>query len=284
MMGQDGPWGTVLNSLPFFGSYGGVLSDDENAKAALWAVYREATECNGVAASTIISNPLDTQESPAAGDILDFRIGQFTPMSFIGDTEPALLNRIDATARRNVRTAQRSGVTVSVENDNLRDLMDIHRENIISIGGRHKPDQFFTLLPRHFSSGKEYRVYVARIDGEIVAALLLLYSGNVVEYFIPGTLHGYRAQQPSALLLFRAMTEAAHDGYRLWNWGGTWLNQDGVLRFKRKWGAIDRTYRYHTRIRNTELLNQSPADLLANYGYFYVVPFSSLIAIKGSYS
>ncbi|MBX6322467.1 MAG: peptidoglycan bridge formation protein FemAB, partial [Rhodospirillaceae bacterium] len=37
LMSREGPFGTVLNSLPFFGSYGGVIAADEAAAAALWA-------------------------------------------------------------------------------------------------------------------------------------------------------------------------------------------------------------------------------------------------------
>ena len=281
MMEKNGPWGTVLNSLPFFGSYGGVLSDHEEARQVLWAAFDEQTRKPGLAASTIVRNPLDREACPIAGDIEDSRISQFSRLDFGGDPEAALLALIDPAARRNIRTAQRAEIAVSIDNGALQELKEIHRENILAIGGRVKPDRFFSLLPRFFVPGEDYRLYVAHLDGELIGALLLLYAGNVVEYFTPGIRLAYRAQQPSALLLYRAMIDAANEGYRLWNWGGTWLTQEGVLRFKRKWGAEDHVYHYHTRVGNPTLLQQSAAQLLEHYDYFYVLPFDRLLLAVG---
>jgi hypothetical protein len=65
-------------------------------------------------------------------------------------------------------------------------------------------------------------------------------------------------------------------GCRLWNWGGTWTSQGGVYRFKRKWGAEDRPYRYFIRINDRSVLDATPEELLERFPHFYVVPFSAL--------
>ncbi|MFN2613019.1 MAG: hypothetical protein ABR536_06600, partial [Solirubrobacterales bacterium] len=41
LMSTTGAFGTILNSLPYFGSNGGPLSDDRQALDALWAWYSE---------------------------------------------------------------------------------------------------------------------------------------------------------------------------------------------------------------------------------------------------
>lgn len=277
LMVKDGPLGLVYNSLPFFGSYGGVLSMSEAAIALLWATYDKVTTAKGVASTTAVLNPLTRQTIPIRWDFEDSRIGQFTDLDF-GDDESQLMERIDPSARRNVRVAERVGFVVSVENniDALQQLGEIHRENILAIGGRVKPDDFFTLIPKHFAANRDYKIYTARKDGEIVAALLLFYYGGIVEYFTPGTRLAYRGEQPSALLIKQAMLDAASDGNALWNWGGTWGTQEGVLRFKRKWGANDRVYRYYTRLNDPLMLKCAPEQLLEDYNFFYTVPFSKL--------
>ncbi len=279
LLGKDGPMGTVYNSLPFFGSYGGVLADAPEAATALWNAYDELISHEGVAAATVVINPLVPQVMPVPWDYEDSRIGQFTELDFGSeDPETELMHRIDPTARRNVRSAERAGFQLGIENNNdaLLQLADIHRENILAIGGRIKPDSFFSLLPKHFTAGKDFNLYTARKDGEMVAALLLFYGGRVVEYFMPGTRLKYRSEQPSALLLKQAMLDAASAGYAYWNWGGTWASQQGVLRFKRKWGAKDSIYRYCTRLINTEMLTCTSKQLLNDYGFFYTIPFSQL--------
>ena len=74
------------------------------------------------------------------------------------------------------------------------------------------------------------------------------------------------------------MTDASVQGYAWWNWGGTWLSQEGVYRFKSRWGTKDMPYRYFTSVHNPEILKVSPAELLAWYPSFFTVPFSVLTA------
>ena len=41
-----------------------------------------------------------------------------------------------------------------------------------------------------------------------------------------------------ALILNKAFDDAKMKGYKYWNWGGTWLSQKGVFRFKKKNGEL----------------------------------------------
>ena len=161
-------------------------------------------------------------------------------------------------------------------NDAFDDLMRLHKERMQVIGGRAKPDAFFTLLPRLFRAGEQFDIFTARRDGELVALILLLYGGQVVEYFIPVVRPEHRSAQPTAAILFAAMQHAARCGFRLWNWGGTWLSQDSVAHFKRNWGGVDRRYFYYTRLTDPRLLHASAEELLAGYAGFYVLPFTQL--------
>ena len=72
------------------------------------------------------------------------------------------------------------------------------------------------------------------------------------------------------------MLDAIEHGYKNWNWGGTWLSQEGVYNFKKKWGTSDYPYYYYTKIFNEELLTLSPDYLVNNYRGFFVLPFSKL--------
>jgi len=72
------------------------------------------------------------------------------------------------------------------------------------------------------------------------------------------------------------MCEANANGYKWWNWGGTWLTQDGVYRFKNKFGAVDKEYKYFIKINNRDIYNSSKEELLKEYDNFYVIPFDKL--------
>ena len=283
VMAAAGPYGTVLNSLPYFGSNGGVLATTPAARAALAAWYDRTAGGSGVAAATVVANPLDPDPVTPAHDVADVRVGCMTPLSGEGDPEPRLTALIDGSARRNLAKAARSGVQVGVDNDSsgFAALEAMHRAGMAAVGGRAKTPEFFAAVPRRFRAGEDYDLYVARIDGEVVAALLLFFYGSAAEYYVPATTPDRRSEQPMAAILIRAMVDAAARGLRWWNWGGSWVTQENLIRFKIKWGGIPRDYRYWTTVGNAELLEADPARLAEAYPGFFVVPYSSLRARRG---
>lgn len=269
----DGPHGKVVNSLAYFGSHGGTLATSECARTALREHYERQISAPGVLAATLIENLTVPEPIPPLHNLTDSRISQVTPLT--GDGEAALIASIDGSARRNVRKAEASGVTVAVENDRLDFLYDTHVENMSVIGGRAKMAAFFDRLPEFFNPGTDFRVWVARREGRPVAALLLFYFGDTVEYFTPATVSSERENQPMAAILKHAMVEAGREGYRKWNWGGTWQSQNGVYRFKKKWGAVDGSYRYFCHV-SEKAFYLSSSELLDMYPDFFVIPFDKL--------
>jgi hypothetical protein len=175
-----------------------------------------------------------------------------------------------------IRKAQKCGIEVTVSNSEIEFLRATHRENIAALGGPPKPDAFFDLLPRRFVADRDYRIYVARREGTPVAALLLFYFSRTVEYYMPVIRKEFRELQPMSLLVYGAMSDASRQGYWWWNWGGTWHNQDGVYRFKSRWGTVDREYTYYVQLNRPEIAGYDRQSILDAYPYFYVLPFGML--------
>lgn len=281
LMECDGPYGIVRNSLPFYGSNGGVLASTPAATTALVRQYNRLAREATVAAATWICNPLapapDT--TTLTFDLTDNRIAQFSdlaPWRTVTTAEPAP-PFLTSSARRNVRKAVAAGVTVRTAGAEALPFVEAcHRENLAAIGGRAKTPAFFALLPEYFTAGTDYHIYVAEVDGEPVSALLLFDFNGTVEYYTPVTRHEARPLQPMALILATAMRDAAARGGARWNWGGTWTSQSGVYKFKRKWGATDQPYHYYIAVNNRDLYALTPARVREAYGDFYVLPFSVL--------
>jgi CelD/BcsL family acetyltransferase involved in cellulose biosynthesis len=274
---MDSPWGRVYNSLPFYGSNGGILANRQAARTALLAAYNAIATRPGVLGATIVENPFAAEaELKFAATHYDRRIAQFTPLPEAADPHTELLDRFEGSARRNVRKAESSGLRVKVRASHMDSLQRLHEQNMQAIGGRAKPAAFFDLVRDIFEEHTDYDVYAALDGDRVVAALLLFYFHKTVEYFTPATHVEFRAAQPLALLAFTAMVDCARRGLRCWNWGGTWESQPGVYRFKRKWAAQERPYKYHTQLNAPGILENSPQELLDAFGHFYVVPFREL--------
>lgn len=273
-----GALGMVINSLPYYGSNGGPIAFNQDACSQLLLVYKKLIQKEGILSSTLISNPLSEKsfEHDIKPDLIDKRIGQWTPLSDQDIDAEALLMRFDSSARRNVRKALKKGVEVEIDNSAIEFLKNTHQSNMAQIGGLAKTNDFFELLPKHFNAGEDYDIYVASKSGEPIAALLVFYFNLTVEYFTPVVVESARNMQGLPCIIHKALCDAAQKGFKWWNWGGTWLSQDGVYRFKKKWAAEDKLYQYYTNIMNDELYSSSAETLLSEYSGFFVIPFSEL--------
>ncbi len=278
-------YGSVLNSLPYYGSNGGVLSkaiDDESKKQLITAFDQFAKENNCIS-TTIITSPFEEHnefyESVTGYEYKDERIGQITilPQTSAAIQED-LMSSFHQKTRNMVRKSEKSRlkVTQDYSDEVFEFLIKGHKDNIESLGGLAKGKEFFDSLQRNLKYGEDYQIFAVTFEGKFISALLLLYFNLTVEYFTPVIVSEYRNLQPLSLLIFRSMIDACNKGFRYWNWGGTWLTQKGVYLFKSRWSTVDKNYYYYTKLLNKEVLNYSKQFLLDNYRYFYVLPFDVL--------
>ena len=284
--------GPIANSLPFYGSNGGAIVEpgDRQTVALLLTHFHDFTVNLCCSSSTVVTSPfelhLDVYEETLKPTYKDSRIGQLTSLpNAAGVPEEVVMAALHHKTRNMVRKAIKQGVQVR---DDLWDgcldfVTSTHADNMRVIGGRAKPPQFFRMVERLFDYGNDYKVFTAWINNKPVAALLLFYYNGFVEYFTPVIIAEYRTSQPLSLSIFTAMADAITNGYRWWNWGGTWHTQDGVYQFKRSWGAIDKPYEYFINIGDDNILRQDKEQLLNNAPYFYVAPFSKFVKNSGDF-
>ena len=285
MIAMTGKYGKVINSLPFYGSNGGVLAANFKASQALINYYNsEFINSISIAASTIISNPLIPNQdySKNMETITDFRIGQFTKIDFKIDNEDNLMSSFHYKTRNMIRKSIKLGLEISKDNSKLDFLCSQHLKNMNVIGGKAKNPMFFKIFPNIYFPDKDYKIYIASYEGEIISALLLFFHRETVEYYMPVSKADHRDKQPMSLLIFRAMVDASKNGYKLWNWGGTWESQEGVYRFKKRWGTFDKKYYYYTQINNNDILQSSQKELLKEYPDMFVLPFNQLNNVKNA--
>lgn len=283
-------YGNILNSLPFYGSNGGVIEHqgDLSIKKGMLAFFDQVARVQNCVSTTIITSPFDKQSDfynqNATFDFMDQRIGQITSLPEKSENVAESLMKIFSDPRpRNIKKAIKSGIQVrwSQDTSDLDFLFQVHQDNIKAIGGIAKEKEFFEKIGISIPQ-ENYRIYVAELEGIPVAALLLFYYNKTVEYYTPTIIEAYRSIQPLSLLIYQAMQDAILDRYTHWNWGGTWLTQDGVYDFKKRWGTSDLPYYYFTKLYDEKLRTLTREQLLSEYPNFYVMPFNKLKASEGS--
>jgi hypothetical protein len=274
LMIKEGPYGKVLNALPFYGSNGSLLVNQAGDAHFLLDAYYKLIESEKIVASTLISNPLEDEDIKIEHDYKDERVGQWTPIKAV--TEDLLMGLIDSSTRRNIRKAIKEDIQVKIDNTAIDFLQKTHNDNMAAIGGIPKEDLFFKTFPDVFKEGEDFNIYVAYKNEKPVAALLIFYFKDIVEYFTPVIDHEFRSDQPMALIIYKAILDASTNNAEWWNWGGTWLSQEGVYKFKKKWGALDKPYYYYTICKSPSFTKLKKEDLLSNYKNFFTVPFGQL--------
>lgn len=281
--------GNVLNSLPFFGSHGGVLvhsglhlDEQVEVKMLLLGEFNILAKEKNCVLSAISTSPFDPDISAyennlsyrfkeeRTAQIVEFRGG-------VADVEQEIMHHIiDPDNRRAIRRPLKNSITSEVSRD-FSPLFEMHSQNISSKGGNVKPLEFFQKV-QELIPEEDYSLTYAKKDGEIIAGLLVFLFGDTVEYYTPALQYEHSVEQGTSLLIYEEMKRAIRNGYRYWNFGGTLKNQPGLHKFKAQWGAKDYPYYYYvTRYRDIDhILKMEPRDILGEYRWFYVVPFGIL--------
>lgn len=279
---KNSQYGNVLNSSPFYGSNGGVISakpsnDISHSLYNAFDIYAKENKC---ISSTIITSPFESNIK-WYDDNIDFtfkdeRVGQLTRLP---QTQNRVMDIYHSKTRNTVRKALLGLDRIDYKNglEYLDFISETHKENLVAINGLYKPRSFFEKIIKTFKYGENLRIYIGfNKNNEPISGLLNLYYNKTVEYFTPVTLSAFRDTQPLSGIIYQAMQDAVEEGYEWWNWGGTWLSQGGVYQFKSRWGTTDFPYFYYTKVYDQNILNLSPEILTKEFPNFFVVPFKDL--------
>jgi hypothetical protein len=279
---KNGVFGRVANSLPFFGSHGGpVVSDesDENRLALLHAL-EGLIGSQAYSSVTVVENPfkpLSVAEVNALSFLqeVDIRISQITCWPEKTEaTEESLMSIFHQKTRNAIRKGLlRVGeIREATKDTEVFDfLVREHISSIKSLGGQPKERYVFESLAKNLPDF--FRIHAAYTkENELASALLTLEYEQTVEYFTPVMKPEFRESQILSALIFKVMQQKFQNGFRYWNWGGTWQSQEGVYRFKNRFGARDFPYRYFHWCED-QIQNKSSEQLLEAYPYWYTRKF-----------
>jgi hypothetical protein len=161
-------------------------------------------------------------------------------------------SRHNSTIRRNVRRAARLGVAVR-EASSFADVRRWYRLYLLTMrahGLPPRPLRLFEVIWDILTPRGLARLLLAeRSSGGptqlLAGSLFLAHNGAVVFAF-----HGHDPAQlefrPNDAIHWSAMTEACRAGRRRYDFGEVASGNEGLARFKRKWGAVPiDLYRYH---------------------------------------
>ena len=160
--------------------------------------------------------------------------------------EGALFEKMDASARRAVRKAEKDGVTVAVSQsvEAVRDFYFLQCRTRKRHGLPPQPFSFFLNIHRHILSQNQGMIAVASHGGRKIAAAVYLFLGGRAIYKYGAAELAWQHLRGSNLVMWEAMKWLARNGATRLHLGKTSLAHDGLRRFKLNLGAAEGKIEY----------------------------------------
>lgn len=270
-------WGTVMNSLPFQGSFGGALVDrhlpaetQERIRHQLLDAFYEMARTVGAASVMITPHPaLDHSDQyrshgPGTYRVVN-RVAQFLELT------PGWMK---TRGGRDYRSALRLGAEVVVADTLCAEEYRRGAETETPrTGAKMRPPRFYELLQKHFGNAGQATMWLARYQSQTVAGLVGIFSHGSAEYLECWSSQLGRSVQAMDLLMGTFLQAALTRECRYVGMGGT--PTEGIRNFKAKWGAWEEPYHYHNRVLEIPdaWFQDWPVGMQSAFRWFFTVPY-----------
>jgi lipid II:glycine glycyltransferase (peptidoglycan interpeptide bridge formation enzyme) len=108
-----------------------------------------------------------------------------------------------------------------------------------------QPKQFFLQLWDRFATQQDVTLLLAEYEGQCIASMITLHTSNTIAYAYGASDERYLHLAPNNLLMWKAiMLGAERDCIHL-DMGRTAYANEGLMEFKRRWGANSEPLVYH---------------------------------------
>ncbi len=141
--------------------------------------------------------------------------------------------------QRNISRAEREGVEVrrGEGRKGLDAFYALHIQTRRRLGVPVQPKRYFDLLrARLLDSGMGF-VLLAYSDGRPIAGAVFLTHNTTLTYKYGASDADSWSLRPNHALFWTAIKWGCDNGYRVFDWGKTGVDNEGLRRFKGRWGA-----------------------------------------------
>lgn len=162
----------------------------------------------------------------------------------IGSGVDALWGALPSSSRRAIRRAQTAGVTIRAAEtiEDLRAFYTLHvRMRKYKYRLLAQPYSFFENIWHHFIEKSGGRLLLAVSDGEIIAGVMYLQWKDGLYYKFNASSLSHLEHRPNDLLTWAGIEYAATHGLGHIDFGLSDWDQEGLIRYKRKYANEEKT-------------------------------------------
>ena len=155
--------------------------------------------------------------------------------------------------QRQIKKSESLGVQVHLAQQR-EEINHFYRLHLLTRSKKHgmpvQPHRYFLELWDAFAAQGSVKLLLAEYQGNVIASMILFASGDIVSYAYGASDEAYLSLAPNNLLMWTAITWCCQHGYQTLDLGRTACDNEGLMEFKRRWGAIKEplTYYYYPRV------------------------------------
>lgn len=146
--------------------------------------------------------------------------------------EEDLLQMMRKTTRNLIRRAEKEGVTIEASlnpMDDVEHFIRLHEETRKRHGFTPYTNSFFRAQVRYFAERNECTVYLAKYQGEVIAASIHMHSNGETSYHHGASSRAFAKIPASYLLQWRALQDGRMRKDRVYNFWGIAPPEDGKV-------------------------------------------------------
>ena len=166
----------------------------------------------------------------------------------LADGADAIWSGLRKPVQRQIKKSQHLGVQVRVA-ETRADMDVYYRLHLQTRSKKHgmpaQPQRFFFGLWDAFAASNRMKLLLAHYEGKVIAGMLLLACGSTVRYAYGASDENHLQLAPNNLLMWQAITWACEHGYQTFDLGRTACDNEGLMEFKRRWGATKEPLTYY---------------------------------------
>jgi len=162
-------------------------------------------------------------------------------------------HRLRKPVQHQVEKARKLAVRVRMA-QSREDLEQYYRLHLQTRTRKHgmptQPRGFFKGLWEAFAADGSMQILLAQYENSVIAGMVLLAAGTTVRYAYGASDPHYLQLAPNNLLMWEAIHWACLNGYQVLDLGRTARDNEGLMEFKRRWGATlePLPYYYYPRV------------------------------------
>ncbi len=140
-----------------------------------------------------------------------------------------------------VKKSQKLGVRVRIaqHRDDVAHYYRLHLQTRCKKHGMPaQPQRYFFELWDTFAERGAMQLLLAEYEGSVIAGMILLASGTTIRYAYGASNEQHLNLAPNNLLMWTAIKLGCTLGYQTLDMGRTACDNEGLMEFKRRWGAI----------------------------------------------